>query len=86
MTTVWVTKSALTEGILKMQVDQTYTLKHGRAYAYRDGRGPVSYYEPDWHLTRKAAVERAEEMVGDEIDNLESRIRELVMMVFEVEE
>ena len=45
---------------------------------------PVAFYKkPDWHLTKKEAIERAEQMRIQEINKLLKRIKKLENLKFE---
>jgi len=78
----WVTTYALsrgiehTTGIVTHEISSTM-LAYG-PYAYAHGK--------DWHRTKDAALERAEEMRSAKIASLRKQIAKLEAMTFEVKE
>ncbi len=77
----YVTKYALTTGVLKIEAedcgDGMIADKGGRFTAYYHGEGR------DWHRTRAAAVERAKEMRLLKIASLKKQIAKLQKARFE---
>jgi hypothetical protein len=77
---VWITKHALTKGILQKEVP---------TYVEFDSLGTMihvlvpQYNEPDWHTTYAGAVARAEEMRKEKIAKLEEKIERLKKLKFE---
>jgi len=86
---VWVTKYALTEGILELEAQDTHPLKIGIWVRYAEtsanaGFGTYLYGEgKEWHRTREAAVKRAEEMRQAKIKSVRKQLAKLEEMRFE---
>ena len=79
---VWITRYALTDGILdtdaKVCFDADATgnmISCDRGYFHGDGR--------DWHRTKEAALVRAEKMRQKKIASLKKQIEKLERMKFE---
>jgi len=80
---VWITKYALTTGVIKVDAVATQfsgiiRMRGGTRTYHGDGR--------DWHRTRKSAIDRVEEMRGDAIAAAEQKITKLKVMEIEVPE
>lgn len=82
MITVWITKYALTTGIMTEQVEdpaQDYSPNMVCAKAI----GLSAYFHgKDWHRTREAAVARAEEMRKTKLVSLRMQIAKLENKTF----
>lgn len=75
--TVWVTKWALTSGIIETEAEvrDEEMVNCGSRYGYFHGN--------DWHRTRVAAVQRAEVMRLKKIASLKKQLEKLEKMRFE---
>ena len=77
---VWITKFALTQGILvrTAEIKQNDTL-----ISVKDESGHSSYFfEPYWHLTEEAAKEHARELKEKKIKGLKKQIEKLEKLEF----
>lgn len=75
----WITKYALTKGILEKEVEDC-----------RDGmvreserHFPTYYHGTDWHTDKKSAIAKAEEMRKNKISSLKKQIEKLERMEFD---
>ena len=75
---VYITKYALTRGIEEKETSKEYFVSE-KCVICTDG----VYYSPTWHLTKKEAIERAEQMRISEINKLLKRIKKLENLKFE---
>ena len=75
---VWITKYALTEGIVEKEAEKLSTGGIQTVEQY-----PAFYRGKDWHGTREAAVKRANEMKEIKIHSLKRQIKKLEDMKFE---
>lgn len=75
----WVTKYALTKGILEKEV-----LVCGKGHVKEDRDGfPIYYHGLEWQSTRESAIKRAEEMRKKKIASLKKKIENLEKMKFD---
>jgi hypothetical protein len=81
---VWITKYALTQGILEKEADICKTVSgdmieiQGTRFAeYYHGKGR------DWHLTKEDAIKKAEKMKQNKIKNIEKQLDNLRNLKFE---
>lgn len=74
---VWITKRALTEGILEKEVEDC-----GNGMV-REKNFQVFYHETDWHTDKKSAIAKAEEMRMRRIRTLKTEIKRLEKIKFE---
>jgi len=80
---VWITKYALTDGIVLVEAETTHSAdmityrpgSWGKQYAHGEGR--------EWHRTPESALKRAEEMRTKKIASLRKSIAKLEAMKFE---
>ena len=73
-TTVWITKYALTEGIIES------TTKIESSYVYIKPEGwltPMQVPKSDWHLSLKAAKDRVEELIRKKEASLQKQLKRL---------
>ena len=76
---VWITKYALTQGILEREVELPL-----RDYPTMIKVCDLEYYHgSEWHVTRKAALIEAEQMRGRKIKSLERQLTKLKKLSFE---
>lgn len=67
----WVTKYALTDGILKMQVEDCFDTSPNMVQKIN---GPQAWFHgKDWHRTYEAAIARAEEMRTAKLESIEKQ-------------
>ena len=74
---VYITKYALTRGIEEKKASE---FDVGIEALYCEGK---AYFSHEWHLTKKEAIERAEQMRISEINKLLKRIKKLENLKFE---
>lgn len=78
---VWITKYALTRGILEMECAQ-----FGDISVKEVGNPFPTYYHGEgneWHRTKESAIQKAEEMRQKKIASLKKQIKKLEEMRFE---
>lgn len=76
MITVWITKYALTTGIMTEQVEEP-TQRSPNMICAR-ALGPSAFFHgKDWHRTKEAAATRAEEMRKTKLASLKKQIIKL---------
>jgi hypothetical protein len=74
---IWVTKYALTKGILEIE-EAILDESNPRVAKYTDARGYlIFYYGDDWHLSLEAAICHARAMLEKSIANLKRRVLRL---------
>lgn len=79
---VWITKYALTKGIIESEAK--LTSKDSVSVMEFDPNLPMHwFYKGDWHRTKEEAVKRAEEMRKKKIESLKKQIKKLEEMRFE---
>lgn len=75
---VFITKYALTQGILEIEPKQTHSVNMigdvNNQYTY--------YHKPDWHLTKEEAIIRAEEMRIKKLQSLDKQIKRISALKF----
>jgi hypothetical protein len=77
---VWVTRYALTKGILEVES----SVEDGRMVRTTDSWAAYCH-KPDWHMTKAEAVERAEEMRKRKPEALRKQVVKLEGMRFDGE-
>jgi len=81
---VWITKYALTNGII--EVDGDISTCSTKLFTYRHGAGTFmqsAYGEgKEWHRTREEAVVRAEEMRITKLKSLDKSIKKISSIKF----
>ena len=78
---VWITKYALTRGILEMECAQ-----FGDISVKEVGNPFPTYYHGEgneWHRTKESAIRKAEEMRQKKIESLKKQIKKFEEMRFE---
>lgn len=75
----WITKYALTKGILEKEVEGC---RDGMARE-SESHFPTYYHGTDWHKDKKSAIAKAEEMRKKKIASLKKKIEKLEKMKFE---
>ncbi|MFJ2455415.1 hypothetical protein ACIOWK_27385 [Pseudomonas protegens] len=79
---VWITKYALTAGIIEAEG----VIEAPGMISYHDSTGPALQFAHglDWYLTERDAMDRAEEMRQKKIASLQKQIKKLEGMQIEV--
>ena len=79
---VWITKYALTDGIIEIDAEVCIStgatgnmINCDRGYFHGEGK--------EWHKTKESAIEKAEEMRQKKIESLKKQIKKLEEMRFE---
>jgi hypothetical protein len=83
---VWITKYAMTEGILA--VDAEHSQINAGTVKYRRSPKHLQEYahSGEWHTSQSDAIDRAEDMREAKIKSLRKQIAKLEAMKFEVKE
>lgn len=79
--TAYITKYALTEGILVVEVQESVRAAPGTVLDTRPYRD--AYSGDEWHRTREAAIAQAEKMRAKRLASLEKQIAKLKALDFE---
>lgn len=79
--TAWVTKYALTEGILKMQVELCSDISDDMVVKI-NGATRQSFFGKDWHRTHEAAIKRAEEMRSNKLKSIDKQRARIAALNF----
>jgi len=83
---IWVTKYALTSGIVEYDAQTSHQPNMVVVPAHDDDKGHALltqyFHTPDWHTTREAAVARAEEMRAAKLKSLTAQIAKLSKLTF----
>ena len=79
---VWITKYALTDGIIEAEAD-TYT--KGKIFAFwnNDEMGAFYPHKEEVFFDKQSAIKKAEEMRQKKIESLKKQIKKLEEMRFE---
>ena len=77
---VWITKFALTQGILERDVE--VTSEHPRMAVYHRGYDMDCFHKPFWHETLSEAVDHAEKLRENKIKSLQKQIQKLKDLKF----
>ena len=79
---VWITKYALTKGII--EADGELTSSESVSILNRGLSLPTHwFYKGDWHSDKQSAIKKAEEMCQNKIESLKRQIKKLEEMRFE---
>lgn len=78
---VWITKYALTQGIVEKEA---YIYSCGKMIEIRENnqRGEF-YHDEEWHKTKQEAIKKAEEMKEKKVFSLEKQLVKLKTLKFE---
>ena len=79
---VWITKYALTQGILEKEAEICSTVPDNTMIKTVGSKYPEYYHGSDWHYTNEEAVAKAEKMRRNKIESLRKQIKKLVCMKF----
>lgn len=78
--TAWVTKYALTEGILKMQVEDCFGVSPDMV---KKVNSPSNWFHgKDWHRSYEDAVARAEEMRTEKLKSIDKQRARILALKF----
>jgi signal recognition particle subunit SEC65 len=77
---VWITKYALTTGIIEKEVDKLGI----NSVVTKKDKYPSYFYLPDWWPTKESATLRAEQMRNAKIKSLEKQIEKLKKLTFDI--
>ncbi|MDD5722669.1 MAG: hypothetical protein PHY29_02890 [Syntrophales bacterium] len=82
---VWITKYALTDGIVECEVEAPShdCPKMIVVKASSPGTYNQYFYKPDWHTTREEAVKRANVMKDKKLVSLRNQIEKIKELKFE---
>jgi hypothetical protein len=78
---VWITKYALTKGILEKDADSSSVSKE--MIKVRDDKYTEYYHGQDWHLNKENAIIRAEKMRKGKLDSLKREIERIQNVKFD---
>jgi len=79
MTTIYVTKYALTKGIIEME---SHDVEATQASVINDYGLVETYHFPEFFMSKSEAVKKANEMVSKKISSLRKQINKLETMKF----
>ena len=81
---VWVTKKALTSGILEFEVNEEQDIKNGMLCIRQSGMMPTYYHGDgrDWHRALKGAQARARFMRNRKLNSLKVQAKKIKAMDF----
>ena len=77
----WITKYAMTSGILKKRVEDCFNLSKDMVQVVGSHIMDV-YHGHDWHRTENEAIERANEMKRKKIASLEKQLKTIKALDF----
>jgi hypothetical protein len=81
----YITKYALTEGILKMEVNDCFDISP-KMVSKADVHYSETYHNPDWHRTEDEAFARAEEMRKSKLKSLDKQRARIEALTFKIKE
>lgn len=76
---VWITKYALTKGILEKEVEDC----GDGMIKEKESHFPTYYHGTEWHSEKQSAIEKAEEMRKKKIASLKKQMEKLERMKFD---
>lgn len=79
----YITKYALTQGILKMKVETT-DVSEDMVVHRKPGEMGQYFHGNDWHETQEAAENRFKEMKKKKIQSLKKQIKKIESMAFKI--
>lgn len=77
----WVTKYALTEGILKMQVEDCFNTSP-EMVKKANGQHSQHFFGKDWHRSHEAAIERAKAMQAAKLKSIDKQRARIAALKF----
>jgi len=81
---VWLTKYALTTGILKVKADFDAEQPSTVAYKFSQNSFTAYAHGNEWHRTEQEAFDRAEEMRIAKLKSLDKQAKKIAAMKFKV--
>jgi hypothetical protein len=82
--TAWVTKYALTEGIMKMQVEDCFDTSPNMV---KKVNGQLTFFHgQDWHRSHADAIKRAKEMQAAKLKSIDKQRARIAGLKFEAEQ
>jgi hypothetical protein len=81
--TAWVTKYALTEGILKLQVEDCFDISADMVKKV-NGQHLMTYHAKEWHRTHQDAIDRAKQMQAAKLRSIDKQRKRIADLSFEV--
>ena len=78
----WITKYALTSGILKKRVEDCFDISDAMVQVISRSSPKEYYHGRDWHRTENEAIERANEMKRKKISSLEKQLKAIKALDF----
>ena len=75
---VWITRYALTKGIIKKEAHTT----HSKSMICVNGKFPEYFHSNDWHETKEAAIVKAEDMKDKKIASLKKQLKKMENLTF----
>lgn len=81
--TAFITKYALTQGIVETEVEDCFDICDSMVRSFNDMNRVYCYHAPDWHRNRNDAITRAEWMRVRKIASLLKQIAKLDSMSFQ---
>lgn len=82
MATYWITKHALTDGVVKIDLPVEPNDDGYVSYIQQSPRRHFFYGKKDWHRTADAAAKRADQMRSAKIASLRKQIEKLEALRF----
>jgi hypothetical protein len=84
--TAWITKYALTEGILKMKVRDCFDISADMVVKV-DGQGyEQAFHDKDWHRSHEEAIARAKDMQAAKLKSIDKQRKRIAALTFEPKE
>lgn len=84
--TVWVTKYALSRGILKLDAEVCDVKTDGTMVRVRGNYGDTYYHRQDWSPSESVAFAMAEVMRKKKIASLEKQLKAMKALKFKIED
>lgn len=78
--TAWVTKYALTQGILKMKVEDCFD--SSTTMVRKINGAPAYFHGDDWHRSYEAAIDRAKAMQSAKLKSLDKQRERIAALEF----
>jgi hypothetical protein len=78
----WVTKYALTDGILKMQVEDCFDTSPDMVKKI-NGPANTFFHGNDWHRSHEEAIARAKEMQAAKLKSIDKQRARIAALTFE---
>jgi len=75
---VYITKYALTKGVIEMEVN----ISHASTMVVANDRFRTTYHKPFWHENEQDAIIHANKMRENKINSLQKQIDKLIKTIF----